>query len=64
MRRKIIKRDPYQCDGMVAVDSWKLANRIARRRRRSGDHHRRRQVPFKCEICGKWHIAEDNDDQL
>lgn len=51
-----IKRDPYQCVGKEPFDSFERANKVAKRRRRARDAFKG-QRPYKCEICGKWHIG-------
>lgn len=51
-----ITRDPYQCNGKQAFASHSLATRIANRRRK-GRHIFKNQKPYKCEVCGQWHIG-------
>lgn len=46
----------YSCLGKVAFDTPSVALAVNRRRTREG----KRNQPYRCTLCGKWHLGRRN----
>lgn len=55
-------RKAYGCDDKVDYGSWSAAARVAKRSRRKGRAAGMILAPYRCKICGGFHLS--SHDQL